>query len=116
MVRRRLAALLRRGYALSLALRDERTPGKAKAVALVALAWVVSPFDLDFVPLLGWVDDAAVVYLGSQLVERLSPAGLYQEFETQSPRTLRRIAALAVALAVVVVGASVALVWWIFLA
>lgn len=116
MVRRRLVALIQRGYALTLAVRDERTPGKAKAVALVALAWVVSPFDFDFVPLLGWVDDAAVVYLGSQIVERLAPAGLYEEFETQSPRTLRRVAALVVVLAVVVVGASAVLGWWIFLA
>jgi uncharacterized membrane protein YkvA (DUF1232 family) len=32
-------------------------------IALGALLYVVCPFDFDFVPVLGWVDDAAVAYM-----------------------------------------------------
>jgi uncharacterized membrane protein YkvA (DUF1232 family) len=32
-------------------------------IALGALLYVVCPFDFDFVPVLGWVDDAAVAYI-----------------------------------------------------
>lgn len=115
MVKRRLVALLQRGYALTLAVRDERTPRKARAVALVALAWVVFPLDLDFVPLLGWIDDAVVVLVASRVVDRLAPEGRFEEFRTRSP-SLRRVAPVVFLFALLVVGAFAALVWWLFLA
>ncbi|MHB9288636.1 DUF1232 domain-containing protein [Halobacteriales archaeon Cl-PHB] len=116
MVGSRLAALLRRGYALTLAVRDQRVPRSAKVVAVLALAWVVVPVDFDFVPVVGWVDDAVVVLTAFRVVEHLAPAAVVADLEDQSPRTLRRVAAVVLLLAAVVVGASTAVVWWVFLA
>lgn len=115
-LKRRLVSLLRRTYALSLAARDERTPRAARVVALVALAWVVFPLDFDFVPILGWVDDAVVVTLGSGLVRRLTPAPLYSEFEDRSPKHLRRVFVVVGLFVAALVAVFAYLVWQTVLA
>lgn len=59
-------------------LRDPRTPAAAKLVTVLALLYVISPFDLvsDFIPVLGWLDDGLVAWLLLQLALRFLPAGL----------------------------------------
>ena len=49
--------------ALYLATRDPRVPWYAKAVAACVAAYALSPIDLipDFIPVLGYADDAIVV-------------------------------------------------------
>ena len=32
-------------------------------VLTLCVLWIISPLDLDFVPFLGWVDDAFAAYL-----------------------------------------------------
>ena len=32
-------------------------------VAALCLAWIVSPLDGDWVPVLGWIDDALAAYI-----------------------------------------------------
>jgi uncharacterized membrane protein YkvA (DUF1232 family) len=55
--------------------RHPETPRGAKFVALVVLAYAVSPIDLipDFIPLLGQLDDLIIVPLGVALVVRMTP-------------------------------------------
>jgi uncharacterized membrane protein YkvA (DUF1232 family) len=67
--------------ALSLAARDPRVPWYAKALAAVVAAYALSPIDLipDFVPILGYVDDAIIVPLGIVLAIRLVPAEIMAE-------------------------------------
>jgi uncharacterized membrane protein YkvA (DUF1232 family) len=36
-------------------------------LTIAGLIYVVSPFDFDFIPVLGWVDDGMVIYLVKQL-------------------------------------------------
>jgi uncharacterized membrane protein YkvA (DUF1232 family) len=57
-----------------------QTPRAAKIVALVVLAYVVSPIDLipDFIPVLGQLDDLVIVPLGIALVTRLTPKPLWE--------------------------------------
>lgn len=57
------------------ALRDPRTPRAARIVALVVVAYAVSPIDLipDFIPVLGFLDDAILLPLGVMLAIRLIP-------------------------------------------
>ena len=38
-------------------LRDPNAPKAPKIVALLAIAYVVSPLDGDWMPILGWLDD-----------------------------------------------------------
>jgi len=57
-------------------------PWYAKAVALVVVAYALSPLDLvpDFIPVLGYVDDLLLVPLGMLFAVRLVPAHLMAEF------------------------------------
>ncbi|GGK14258.1 hypothetical protein GCM10008955_04570 [Deinococcus malanensis] len=60
---RRLRAEL---LAVSHAARDPQTPWPARALALLVLAYALSPIDLipDFIPLLGLLDDLLLVPAG----------------------------------------------------
>ena len=48
--------------ALFFALKDPRAPFAARGLALLALVYVVWPFDLvpDVIPVLGWLDDLTI--------------------------------------------------------
>lgn len=62
--------------ALYFAVRDPRTPWYAKLIAGAVVAYALSPIDLipDFIPVLGYLDDAILVPLGIALAIRLIPA------------------------------------------
>lgn len=55
--------LKRETVALWFASRDPRTPWTAKALALLTVGYALSPMDLipDFIPVLGFVDDAIIL-------------------------------------------------------
>jgi uncharacterized membrane protein YkvA (DUF1232 family) len=61
-------------------LRHRDTPRVPKLVALLVLAYALSPIDLipDFIPVLGQLDDLILVPLGIALVVRLTPSTLWQ--------------------------------------
>lgn len=67
--------------ALSSAARDPRTPWYAKALALVVVAYAMSPVDLipDFIPVLGVVDDLILLPLGIALVLHFIPPAVMAE-------------------------------------
>jgi uncharacterized membrane protein YkvA (DUF1232 family) len=69
-------------HALYLAGRDPRVPWYAKALAIAVAAYALSPIDLipDFVPVLGYLDDAVIVPLGILLAIRLIPPGVLAEY------------------------------------
>jgi len=60
--------------------RHPDTPWAPKWVALLVLAYALSPIDLipDFIPVLGQLDDLLLVPLGIALAVRLTPAHLWQ--------------------------------------
>lgn len=62
-------------YAAYLTMRDRRTPWYAKALGLLVVGYALSPIDLipDFVPVLGYLDDAIVLGFGLRLVMALVP-------------------------------------------
>ena len=59
--------------------RHPETPRLAKLVALLVLAYALSPIDLipDFVPVLGLLDDVILLPLGIALAVRLTPRHLW---------------------------------------
>jgi uncharacterized membrane protein YkvA (DUF1232 family) len=69
-----------------LLLRDPRAPFAAKLVAIAALGYLVLPFDLvtDFIPILGWIDDAVIVTLLLKLAFKLLPADLYEQLKRRA--------------------------------
>jgi uncharacterized membrane protein YkvA (DUF1232 family) len=63
-------------------LKSPAAPKRAKFVALAAIAYVISPIDLvpDIAPILGWIDDAAVLVGLLSLSLKMLPADLHAEF------------------------------------
>ncbi len=51
--------------ALFFALKDDRAPFAARGLALLALVYIVWPFDIvpDVIPVLGWLDDLTIAPL-----------------------------------------------------
>jgi len=76
------ARLLKRDvYALSLAVRDPRTPWYARALAAGVVAYALSPLDLipDFIPVVGYLDDLILVPIGIALAIKMIPQPIMQE-------------------------------------
>lgn len=108
--------------ALYLAGRDSRTPWAVRMLALLIVAYALSPIDLipDFIPLIGYLDDLLLVPLGIVLIIRLIPSDLMNEFR-QTAESMGRLphnrTAAAVIVALWLVGAAVACIWlWSLLA
>lgn len=57
---------------------DPRVPKRAKLLPLALLAYLANPIDLipDFVPVLGYLDDVAILLAALWLIVRLTPTGL----------------------------------------
>jgi uncharacterized membrane protein YkvA (DUF1232 family) len=75
---RRLPTYIRLVWAL---LRDGRVPAQQKLILAGIVAYLFFPIDLipDFVPVLGQLDDLAVVLLGLDLFIRSAPPDLVDE-------------------------------------
>ncbi|RKG61749.1 DUF1232 domain-containing protein [Corallococcus sp. CA054B] len=67
--------------ALFIAARHPGVPWYAKLLAVVVVAYALSPVDLipDFIPVLGLLDDLVLVPLGILLVRRLIPPAVLDE-------------------------------------
>jgi uncharacterized membrane protein YkvA (DUF1232 family) len=105
---------------LALAIRDPRTPWHAKALAIVTVAYAVSPIDLipDFIPVLGFVDDAillpALIWLTIKLIpeEVMTDCRARADQKLAAPRALMRGGLIAV-LAIWCAALGL-LAWWIW--
>jgi uncharacterized membrane protein YkvA (DUF1232 family) len=86
-------SIKRDAHAVYLAARDPRVPWYVKALALCVAGYALSPVDLipDFIPIVGFLDDAILVPLGILAVIKLVPPDIMAEH--------RAAAALAAALA-----------------
>lgn len=109
-------AIKRDVHALWLAARDPRTPWHAKALALGIAAYALSPIDLipDFIPVLGFVDDAILLPLAIMLAVRLVPAEVMAEHREAAGkaqgRPVSRVGgALIIALWLI---AATMVTWW----
>jgi len=71
-------------------LREPAAPFLSKALAVAALVYVVFPIDLinDFIPVLGWIDDGAILVALLWLAYRFLPRELYDALRrrTAPPR------------------------------
>ena len=95
-----------------------QTPKPAKFVAILVLAYAVSPIDLipDFIPVLGLLDDLILVPLGVALAVRMTPKPLWEACLRQAEATMQPLpkmiwgALLVVSVWVLLFGAFV---WWL---
>jgi uncharacterized membrane protein YkvA (DUF1232 family) len=111
-------AIRRDGHALWLAARDPRTPWYAKALAAGIAAYALSPIDLipDFIPVLGYLDDAILLPLAIMLAVRMVPAEVMAEHRATAAAAMSRpISRLgAVFILAVWVSVAAALTWWVW--
>lgn len=93
--------------AVYLTVRDPRTPWLAKVVGAMVIAYAFSPIDLipDFIPVLGYLDDAIIVPVGIWLVLRLIPVEVMEDARARADDQLRQPKPVSWA------GATVVVVW-----
>lgn len=99
-------------HALSLAARDPRTPWYARALALGLAAYALSPIDLipDFVPVLGYLDEAILLPLGILLAVRLVPPAVMERHRAAAAAAARPVSRAGAAFVVALwIAAAVAL-------
>ena len=96
--------------------RDPRVPWLAKVVAACVVAYALSPIDLipDFIPVLGYLDDAILVPLGILLAVRLVPGDLMADLKLKADlhMTLPKSRAAAITVVVIWLAAAIAIGWW----
>lgn len=114
--RARLAVYL---LALWKLFRHPQTPRLPKAVALLVLAYALSPIDLipDFIPVLGMLDDLVLVPLGIALAVKLTPPSLWQarlaEAEASGGRAPKLVWGALLIVLIWLVAAGL-FAWWIW--
>ena len=112
--------LKRDGFALALAIRDPRTPWLAKALAVATVAYAVSPIDLipDFIPVLGFVDDAILLPAMIWLAIKLIPAEVMVDCRARVDAKLAASQALKraglIAVITIWIAALALLGWWLW--
>lgn len=111
-------AIKRDTHALWLAARDPRTPWYAKALALSIAAYALSPIDLipDFIPVLGYLDDAILLPLAIMLAVRLMPPDLMAEYREAAIAAEGRPKSRMGPVIVVAlwISAATAMTWWLW--
>jgi uncharacterized membrane protein YkvA (DUF1232 family) len=103
-------------HALYLAARDSRVPWYAKLTAACVAAYALSPIDLipDFVPVLGYLDDAIIVPLGIALAVRMIPRQVMAEHRAAAALAQARPTSKAAAAAIVALWlVAIALTAWV---
>src|SRR5918998_4977820 len=102
--KRRARQLSAQTYALYLAYRHPRTPWYAKAFAALIVGYVFSPIDPipDFIPVVGLLDEMAVVPIGVFLAAKMIPQEVFEECKEQArevaegEKPVSRIAAVVI--------------------
>jgi uncharacterized membrane protein YkvA (DUF1232 family) len=117
-LRRRGKTLKRDVVAVWLASRDPRVPWYVRAFAIALAAYALSPIDLipDFVPVLGYVDDAIVLPLGILLIVRLIPREIMDEHRVSAARLadLPKSGTASVIIALVWLSITVVSAWFAY--
>ena len=78
-----LQYVVRQTRIMSLAVRHPAVPWPAKVVAACSVAYLFSPLQLipSFIPIIGQLDDVAVIYAGMKLLRILTPRLALEECE-----------------------------------
>lgn len=91
-IRKALRNIFRDALAIYLGLRDPTVPRLAKIVGLAAVAYFLLPFDFvpDVVPIIGWLDDLALLPLATILAGKLVPLDVMTRLRSEADLKLMR--------------------------
>lgn len=119
-LRRWAKSLKRQVMVLWFCYQQPQTPWLPKLIAILVVAYALSPIDLipDFIPILGYLDDVILLPLGILLAIRLMPPLVLEECQLKArewekshiKRPVNRLAAVLVVLVWVLAGAYLAFV------
>lgn len=73
-------------------LRRPGTPWPARMIACCVIAYVLSPIQIipSFIPVIGWMDDAAVIAAGLWLIRMLTPKNILQDARDRAQIAMKR--------------------------
>jgi uncharacterized membrane protein YkvA (DUF1232 family) len=73
-------------FILYYALRDPKTPDYIKLLILLIVAYAATPIDIiyDFIPVLGYLDEAIILPVAVYFILKLIPADSLAEYERKS--------------------------------
>ena len=82
----RLRFIMQQARTMLLAVKHPSVPWTAKLVAACSVGYIFSPIQLipTFIPVIGQLDDLAVLYIGMKLLRRLTPAAILAECESRA--------------------------------
>lgn len=99
---KRAEALRNEVLALSLALKDRRTPLLVKILIAISVSYALSPLDLipDFIPILGYVDDLILLPGLIALAIKMIPKEVLEDCRTRArePRLNKKAGWIAAAI------------------
>ncbi|HEY1801545.1 MAG TPA: YkvA family protein [Terriglobales bacterium] len=80
--------VVRQTRVLMFALKHPKVPWYAKLVAGSSIAYIFSPIQLipTFIPIIGQMDDLLVLFIGTKLLRKLTPATILDECITRAER------------------------------
>lgn len=96
------------------AMRHPHMPVPARIIAMLVVAYALSPIDLipDFIPVLGLLDDLLLVPAGLWLVLRLTPANLLEQARLEATRLGQRPTSKTAALVIVLIWLLLLAIGW----
>jgi uncharacterized membrane protein YkvA (DUF1232 family) len=91
-LRKLFKSIGREGLILLYAIRHPQTNKAVRLAALAMFLYVLSPIDFipDLAPLLGWADDAALLFLGIPFLLKKLPTQVLAEASASAERLLSR--------------------------
>jgi uncharacterized membrane protein YkvA (DUF1232 family) len=87
----RANALKKDIIAISLSLKDKRTPWYAKAMIVLTISYALSPIDLipDFIPILGYLDDLIILPILIIASIKLIPKDVFIDCQIKAQENLK---------------------------
>lgn len=73
-----------------LVMKDPRTPRISKILLWIGIGYLFMPFELipDFIPVIGYLDDLAVIYFCVKLAVRFIPKGIIEDCRQRAKKSL----------------------------
>ena len=98
--------------ALLVALKHPHVPVYSKMLLIIALAYALSPIDIipDFIPILGYLDDAVIVPLLFYVAIHSIPQPVFYQCKQQAKNTFKK------SIGCMVLGLLLAALFWGFMA
>jgi len=111
--RQQAARLQKEAHVFYYAFKHPRTPWHARLVAVCTAGYLVSPVQPipSFIPVIGFLDDFLVLFLGAKLLQRIIPADVLAESRQFAEAAETRRKEEVTSSARTVAGLAIATVW-----